>query len=104
MPYDNHEYLKELEQQQRQRAEKVMHDAAFEPAAPHYADYLNAGAANAAMGIVQQESLLHRLQRRANDGASEQRKYQRAADILAQHPEFEELFELMRIVPPSSIY
>ena len=47
--------------------------------------------------MASMESLRSRLQRRASDGAGEAAKYGRAIDILARHPEFEELIELIRM-------
>lgn len=57
-----------------------------------------------ALGIAEDctanaEPLIYRLMRNMNSSEHEARKQRRAVEILERHPEFEELLELLRLVP-----
>lgn len=61
-------------------------------------------AAYGAFGIAEDcaaktEPLIYRLMRNMNSSEHEARKQRRAVEILERHPEFEELIELLRLVP-----
>jgi hypothetical protein len=49
--------------------------------------------------VANAEPLIYRLMRNMNASEHEARKQRRAVEILERHPEFEELIELLRLVP-----
>jgi hypothetical protein len=51
------------------------------------------------LGQAQEEPLIWRLRREAMSYGEQTEKKNRAVEILERHPEFEELIELLRLVP-----